>query len=522
MTPLEIHLADEQATRTLGASLAAMLRKGDVVCLSGPLGAGKTTLARGVVEALADETPPSPTFALVETYETALGPLFHFDLYRLERARDAVELGLEDALSRGICLIEWPERIESLIPARALLVRLDPDGDGRKARFLGGGDWGERLRALPGSKESPQTKAMTNRLASRAEERADFLKTTGWATASAEPLAGDASTRAYERLRLDGKTALLMNAPPAAESAACPPEATPEERRALGYNAMARLAGPNLNAFLAIAAALRRAGLAAPEVHAADPARGFAVIEDFGDDLFARAAEKGADMDTLYAAAVDALLHLRAQRPRAEASRQYTMLTYDRTALEAEIGLVPDWYWPFRKGSPPSGEEREAYLKAFAPALDLLSAPAAMVLRDFHAENLLWMPQKSGVARVGLIDFQDGLIGCAAYDLVSLLEDARRDVDPELAERMIARYCAGASKLASFDEAAFRRDYAVLAAQRNAKILGIFARLALRDKKPKYEGLLPRVEGYFRKDLQRPELSEARKFFKNAFPELAA
>ncbi|NWG72198.1 MAG: phosphotransferase [Parvularculaceae bacterium] len=354
----------------------------------------------------------------------------------------------------------------------------------------------------------------------RAAERADFLKSTDWARAKATPLAGDASTRSYERLVLSGRTALLMNAPPAAETASCPPEATPGQRRKLGYNAMARLAGPNLNAFIAIAAALRGAGLAAPEIYAADTTRGFALIEDFGDDLFARAVANGADAERLYAAAVDVLLQLRAAAPAAPQFPQYTMLAYDRTALEAEIGLVLDWYWPFRKGKAPTVAERAAFAEAWSGALDSVSEPAAMVLRDFHAENLLWMPQKKGVLRVGLIDFQDGLFGSPAYDLVSLLEDARRDVDEALALRMIGRYCADAGR--GFDETAFRRDYAILAAQRNAKILGIFARLVKRDGKPKYEGLLPRVEGYFRKDLQRPELAEVRRFFRTAFPDLAA
>lgn len=355
---------------------------------------------------------------------------------------------------------------------------------------------------------------------SRADERADFLKTTGWGKARATPLAGDASTRSYERLELAGRTALLMNAPPAAETASCPPDASPEERRRLGYNAMARLAGPNLNAFTAIAGALRGAGLAAPEIYAADAARGFAIIEDFGDELFARAIERGAEAERLYAAAIDVLLALRAAAPPAPKSPQYTMLAYDRTALEAEIGLVVDWYWPFRKGKNPTAAERAGYFDSWGEALSAISPPSLMVLRDFHAENLLWMPERKGVARVGLIDFQDGLVGHAAYDLVSLLEDARRDVDEGLALRMVGRYCAGAGR--NFDESAFRRDYAVLAAQRNAKILGIFARLVKRDGKPKYAGLLPRVEGYFRKDLQRPELAEVRRFFARTFPDLAA
>lgn len=355
----------------------------------------------------------------------------------------------------------------------------------------------------------------------RESERAAFLAAAGWSAAEARPLTGDASTRSYERLTLDGRRALLMNAPPKAETSACPPEATPAERRTLGYNAMARLAGPNLNAFVAIAKALRGAGLSAPEIYAADAAAGFALIEDLGDDLFARAIPGGADEATLYASAIDALLDLRRAAPIAPKSDQYAMLSYDRTALEAEVALVPEWYWPFRKNAPVSSSVQADYFAAWSPVLDSISAPSAMVLRDYHAENLLWLPDRKGAERVGVIDFQDGLFGSPAYDLVSLLEDARRDVSPELAEEMIARYCAGAAKFGSFDEEAFRSDYAILAAQRNAKILGIFARLVKRDGKPRYLDFLPRVEGHFRRDLAREPLAPVRRFFARHFPELA-
>jgi aminoglycoside/choline kinase family phosphotransferase len=355
----------------------------------------------------------------------------------------------------------------------------------------------------------------------RREDRARFLAAAGWGEAAARPLAGDASTRSYERLEQAGDRAILMNAPPRAEAAACPPDASVMERRALGYNALARLAGPNLHAFLAIAEALRDAGLSAPEIYAADPSLGFALIEDLGDDLFARAIPAGADEGTLYAAAVDALLRLREAAPRPPKGEHYVMLAYDRIAMEAEIALLTDWYWPLGKGAPAPSSLAADYFAAWAPVLDMLSPPAVMALRDYHAENLLWLPEREGAARVGLIDFQDGLVGHAAYDLVSLLEDARRDVAPEIAEAMIAHYCEGAGRPGAFDEGAFRRDYAVLAAQRNAKILGVFARLVKRDGKPRYLDFLPRVEAHFRRDLARPELAPVRRFFAQRMPELA-
>lgn len=358
---------------------------------------------------------------------------------------------------------------------------------------------------------------MTDETGTSATARAAFLAAAGWSAAEARPLAGDASTRSYERLSLDGRRAVLMIAPPAAEAAACPPDASPEERIALGYNARARLAGPNLHAFTEIAAALTGAGLSAPEIYAADAAAGFALLEDLGDDLFARIAPAGNET-ALYAAAIDALARLRAAAPAPPRTERYAMLDYDATALAAETELLLDWYWPLKNGAPPNDDLRAEHAGLWAPLFQSLSAPSVYALRDYHAENLLWLPERGPVRNVGLLDFQDALFGQPAYDLVSLLEDARRDVAPALAEEMMVRYLTIAGE---DDRDQFFFDYATLAAQRNAKILGIFARLAKRDGKTRYLSLLPRVEAHFRTDLQRPELEDLHGFYRRWLPELA-
>lgn len=351
--------------------------------------------------------------------------------------------------------------------------------------------------------------------------RADFLKRAGWADAVSAPLAGDASTRRYERLTRNGVHAVLMIAPPGAETAACPPSASPEERQALGYNALARLAGPNLNAFTAMAGALRAAGLSAPEIYADDATAGFALIEDLGDDLFARVVDNE-DEATLYRAAIDALIALRSAAPKRPDTADFVMMDYDAPALFAETELLADWYWPLRNNAP-IPDDLKAELKAlWTPLLQQLQAPHSFVLRDYHAENLLWLPDRKGIERVGVIDFQDALYGSAAYDVISLLEDARRDVDPSLADAMRRHYIGQASEAGNFNADAFERDYAVLAAQRNAKILGIFARLAKRDGKSRYLDLLPRVEGHFRRDLDQPGMETLRAFFARHLPELVS
>ncbi len=347
--------------------------------------------------------------------------------------------------------------------------------------------------------------------------RAQFLACAGWESARLRPLAGDASTRSYMRAEQNGRNAVLMIAPTGAETAPCPVDANDEERRTLGYNAMARLAGPNLHAFIAISKTVRDIGLSAPEVFAADAALGLALIEDLGDNLYTSAVA-AVDEATLYTNAIDALLKLRKASPPPPTGNGYIMLSYDALALSAETQLLTEWYWPLKKNSIAPDDLQAEYLDLFQTLIGRLSAPHAIVLRDYHAENLLWLPNRDGAARTGIIDFQDGLYGHGAYDLVSLLEDARRDVSPDLAAAMIERYCDDAAGL---DRKAFMSDYAILAAQRNAKILGIFARLTKRDKKMRYLDFLPRVEAHFRRDIAREELAPLRAFFAKHFPDLA-
>lgn len=355
-----------------------------------------------------------------------------------------------------------------------------------------------------------------------------FLQRAGWDDATREPLAGDASTRRYLRLRRGGATAVLMDAPPAAETAACPPGASPDEREALGYNALARLAGPDLGRFVALADHLAGLGLAAPRVKACDLDQGFLMLEDLGDNLFARAIVAGAEPAPLYESAVDVLLHLYEAVPPAvlagRGAEPVALLDYDKTALLTEVALVTEWYLPLVEGGPVGPDRVGEYLGLWQPLLARLEATgrAVLTLRDFHAENLIWRPGETGLARVGLLDFQDAVIGRPAYDLVSLTEDARRDVDADLAARAEARFIDGArARDPHFDADAFGFERALLAAQRNAKILGIFARLAVRDGKPAYLAMIPRLWRYLAKDLAHPDLAPLAVWFKRTVPAAA-
>lgn len=323
---------------------------------------------------------------------------------------------------------------------------------------------------------------MTDRLALSAA----FLAQAGWGDARRSRLAGDASFRKYDRLQRGAESAVLMDAPP------------PQE---------------DVRPFVRIARHLEALRYSAPRILADDPRHGFLLLEDLGDNLFARLIRNGADERPLYEATIDFLLDLHRHPAPAD------LAPYDEQRLIDEVALFVDWYLPALTGRDTPADQRQAFnalWRDLAPGVanETTAGPRILVLRDFHAENLLWLPQRHGPARIGLLDFQDAVAGHRAYDLVSLLEDARRDVDPALAEAMLQRYIAGSG----LDAAGFRRAYAILGAQRNTRILGIFTRLWKRDGKPHYQAFMPRMWGLVERDLQHPALAGLRAWFDAAVP----
>ncbi len=348
----------------------------------------------------------------------------------------------------------------------------------------------------------------------------EFLVAAGWGDATVTPLAGDASTRRYARLARGGESHMLMDQPQGAEAPTAPADASEAERQALGYNAVARLAGADCARFAAVAAYLREHGLAAPQVHAADHAQGFAILEDLGDALFADVLANGGDEKALYQAAVEVLARIHAQDAPATLSPDKPLFIYDQTALIAETSLLTEWFLPLALGRETTDAEATEHRALWKAVLSQIEhGRRVFVHRDYHAQNLLWLPQREGVARVGLIDFQDAVAGSPAYDLISLTEDARRDVSLELAEAATSHYLAAMKAQGTpVNEVAFRREMAVMAAQRNAKIVGIFARLYKRDGKPRYLSFLPRVWGYLERDLAHPALGDLRAWYDRVIP----
>ena len=348
-------------------------------------------------------------------------------------------------------------------------------------------------------------------LSGRPEAREAFLQGHGLAGAAREPLAGDASTRAYTRLHPAGGGAplILMDAPPAAESRPAPADATPDQRIALGYNAVTRLAGGRVDAWAAVAAFLRGRGLSAPAVTALDADRGFAVLEDLGADLFRDRLDAGADAMEVYGQAVDLLAELHAEPPPAAlpipGGGTWALPTYDALALQMGVDLWLQW-WPRLTGVALPAEALAEWPGLWAPILARGEAGASVFThRDYHAENLLWLPDRVGAARVGLLDFQDALRGHPAWDLVSLLQDARRDVALEVEAAMLARYLAARPQI---EAEAFRADYAALGALNALRILGpIFARQITAFGRDKYRAFLPRMWRQLERDLAHPDLA---------------
>ncbi len=358
---------------------------------------------------------------------------------------------------------------------------------------------------------------MSNNL--RSSEIQEFLTHAGWGEAARTPLNADASTRRYERLRRKTETAMLMDAPPL-ESKPCPPGADEEERIKLGWNAVSRLAASRVEAFGAIADHLATLGLSAPKVLDQDISRGLALLEDLGDDLFAEVIARGGDEIALYAAAGDVLAAVhRAPVPFTLPYRggEWPILTYDHLALSANVDLFVEWMPQRDLAIRVSEQTRLRWERVrenlIAKAEDY---PRGLILRDTHAENLIWLPQRDGLRRVGLLDFQDAVLGWGEWDMSMLLHDARRDVSREARDAAIRAYLNGTGGTrAQFDE-----RFCVLGAMNTMRIMGIFARLVTRDKKPRYDSFQPRLRGLLNETLSHPAMAEARSFVEAVAPHL--
>lgn len=489
MAGFTVDLADEQATQLLGNDLSRALLKGDLVLLSGDLGAGKTTLARALIRSLAQDSGlevPSPTFTLVQAYEMPLA-VSHFDLYRLDDSAELDELGLEEALDIGIALVEWPERASSLLQSSAIRIELRYEGDGRKAFIEAGAAESRIVRSL----------------ALRA-----FLQRSGNGQALRRPFAGDASPRVYELIEANTGNDLVVM-----DQRAAP--AGPPVWKNKPYRDVAHTTNPTVHPFVAISSTLIEKGFAAPRILYADLQENFLILEHLGNGSFLD--PQGEPLLDRYCFAAQILADIHAANIGTTvqgAGVTWTIPGFDRDALMIEVLLALDWYLPFRLGRAATEAERNKFIEIWDELFSGLDKPSyGLVLRDYHSPNLIWRPDRTGSDRVGILDFQDALWGPNAYDLASLAQDARVSVSALIEEAVIEAYAERRKDAPGFDKNRLRREFAIMALQRNTKILGIFVRLDRRDGKPVYLKHLPRIESYVSRTLGAPGLERLVAFY---------
>ncbi len=490
MAAITVDLADEAATSLLGNDLSRAVVKGDLIALSGDLGAGKTTLARALIRSLAGDPEldvPSPTFTLVQAYDTLL-PVSHFDLYRIGDPSEIEELGLDEALDDGVALVEWPERAAGLLPEKLIRIDIVHNGAGRTA-FI--------------TADDPAEARIRRSLALRG-----FLTKAGLPDALRRPFAGDASPRVYE-LVADGKghDLVLM------DQRAAP--AGPAVWNGKPYREVAHTTNPTVHPFVAIGEALKAKGFATPQIWARDIEGNFLLLEHLGTGSFL--SNDCQPVEERYCEAAELLADIHncgmTQDVKTRAF-DWHIPVFDRDALMIEVLLALDWYFPHMLGRQANETERAEFIAAWDEQFATLEGDHyGLLLRDYHSPNLIWRPEHEGRQRIGVLDFQDALWGPNAYDLASLAQDARVTIPPYIEEATFNAYAARRNQSGPINTDWLRREFAVMALQRNTKILGIFIRLDKRDGKSAYLAHLPRIEAYVSRTLKVAGLARLSAFY---------
>jgi tRNA threonylcarbamoyl adenosine modification protein YjeE len=478
-------ITDEATACRLAQDIAAVLQTGDLVTLSGDLGAGKTTLARAMIRSAAGKPAlevPSPTFPIRIDYRLAHIVLSHVDLYRLAGDDDALELGLDEALETTALIVEWPDRITWPGVENRLDIEIRMTGERRDAEVIASGSWPARLE--------------------RSFHIRRFFSQPGFGDADRLHVVGDASSKAFERIvGSNGQTAIVMNAPAR--------QPGPKVWHGRTYDDVAHRALDVLP-FLAVGAALAEAGVHVPQFIAHDRAAGLVLMEDLGAETII--GDNGEPVQARYEAAIDLLAHMHGrnwpEKLRFD-GETYTVPHYDPDAMLIEISLFADWHVPHVRGRPFSQADRQAFLQDWQSVLSKVGGKTpTWVMRDFHSPNILWQHAASGLQRVGVIDIQDTLVGHPAYDVASLAQDARVAISEDMETALYRRYCdARRAGDPQFDEDIFAGAYAILGAQRATKVLGAFTRLSFHDGKPGYEAYLDRVKIVLARNLRHPVLS---------------
>lgn len=496
---VKLALPDISAVRRFAGWIAPRLNKGDWLLLSGDLGAGKTELARCIIRQIfgVHTDVPSPTFTLIQHYESPEIKLLHTDLYRLESSEEIAELGLLDETD-SIVLVEWPEKLGVYMPEKAVTIHLEDVGSIRQCTLHVAPDNADFFHGLDD---------FTN----REKVLTDFLEKNGYGQAVRTTLAGDASSRRYERLEMDNKRFILMDWP-----------ALPNEND--DYKAKVFLS-KSVTDFRDICAYLIRCGLSAPEIYAQDDAQGLLVLEDFGQHNFTETIDaKDPHLPIFYHESIMALAalyhHADTENPQTNARQFSTPVRYDKAIILTEIQKFIDWYMPSLEKTLPDSAlvAWEEIWGALVTKLEAMKVHDVMMLRDVHSPNLHWLDNRQSIRRVGFIDIQDGIAGHPAYDVVSLLQDARRDLPKDFEGRFKALYVTETG----LDAGDFDTAYNIFGVQRNLRILGIFVWLSKVQGKSSYLQHIPRVNGYIKAGLAHAALADLRGWFETYVPEVLA
>lgn len=488
--------ADENALRQFAADFAKALKPGDCVALNGDLGAGKTTFARAVIRAAADDFSeslevPSPTFTLVQLYETPV-PIAHMDLYRINDPLELDDLGLDAALQTGAALIEWPDRAESALPDNLIHITLsepDADPDSRLLEIEAPADFTARLL--------------------RSQLIRSFLDTHIGPHAKRIAFSGDASARVYELIDIgQGKQSLiLMDAPKTPDG--------PPVYDGLPYSQVVHLA-EEVSAFVAISELLNSKGFAAPQIIAHNMQEGLLLIENLGSEKIVDTRNTPIADRYLVAANVLAKVHETSwpQQCSLPDGALHQIPRYDVRAMRIGLSLLVDW-WGKENGL---GADAATELYAlWTPIFERFQIGYNdIIIRDYHSPNIIWRPEHEGSDRIGIIDHQDAMIGPGIYDVASLMQDARTIVPPDLQEEILRTYCEARADNSEFDEAQARLDTASLCAFRNSRLLGLWVRLDLRDNKPRFRSFIPQTKAYLAQALAHDGLEELRNWYVKA------
>ncbi len=478
MMHLTKKLAGPEDTAALAASMAPYVLAGDVILLKGTLGAGKSFFARHFIKAMGTEQSeiPSPTFTLIQAYHDTRLPVAHVDLYRLNAPEEIESLGLDVYFDHGVSLIEWPEKGEGYLPENTLTIEIEEDEKGGRIATLSGEAWESRFGFFEPS------------LCRQVSEtgRRSFLQMHNIEVADIKAVSDDASFRSYWRTETEEGSRVIMDAPPPME---------------------------DVKPFVKVAEYLEGLSIHVPKIYQKDTEEGYLLLEDLGNTTLSKAFEKGFDKKAWYELAVDVLIDL------AKANKKADVPAYDIATYWRELSLFTDWYLPEVTGKATDPSLRQKFHDLWLPLYSKMNkVPQTTVLRDYHIRNMMVLTDvpHSHQKSLGIIDFQDALVGPVTYDMASMLQDAYITLPDDLKNHLIRRFVDGMEGEVTMTD--FMTSYRLIGLQRAFKIIGIFTRLARRDGKTAYLNDMHRVWQNIDEALAHPDCAALKGFIAQVMP----